>query len=268
MGAVKGSEYFAPDRMNGQIVYSYKLRKNAEELIYSRLADLCISMKAEDHIRMPEKINRVIQLSLPDQAKALYRKLETDLLLPFVDGDVDAMNAAVLSGKLLQMANGAVYDELGTAREILSVKLDALEDLIESANGKPVLIYFNYRHDRDRIKDRFTARELSSTDDFREWNQGMIQIAMAHPASMGHGLNLQNGGSTVIWFGLPWSLELYIQANARLWRQGQQQTVVVFHLVAKDTIDEQVMHVLSKKNVTQMALMEAVKARIGGVHRG
>ena len=258
------SEYFVPEKMNGMTVYSYRPRKNAEAIIYRRLQDLCISMKTQDFLKIPDRIDRFVKLALPDPARAMYKRLESDLLLPFADGDVDAMNAAVLSGKLLQMANGAVYDEFSLVKEIHSVKLDALEDLIEAAGGKPVLVYFSYRHDRDRILTRFPAKELSTPEDFKAWNRGEIPIAIAHPASMGHGLNLQQGGSTVIWFGLPWSLELYIQANARLWRQGQKNTVVVFHLIAEGTIDETVMSALSRKDLSQQALMNAVKARIGG----
>jgi len=261
-------EYFIPNQISGHVVYSYKPKVNAESTIYKRISDLCISMRAQDHIKLPEKLDRVIKLTMPDSAKAKYLQMERDLLLPFKDGDVDAVNAAVLSGKLLQMANGAVYDEFGSAKLIHSVKLDALEDLIESANGKPVLVYYAYKHDRERIKARFRVRELSTPEDFTAWNKSEISIAIAHPASMGHGLNLQNGGSTVVWFGLPWSLELYQQANARLWRQGQKDTVVVFHLVAAGTIDEQVIAALSKKDATQQALMDAVKARIGGVRHG
>jgi SNF2 family DNA or RNA helicase len=186
------------------------------------------------------------------------------MLLPFADGDIDAVNAAALSNKLLQMANGAVYDEFKAVKNIHNKKLDALEDLVEAANGKPVLIFYAYKHDKDRIKEKFKVTEIQTSADITKWNKGEISIAIAHPASTGHGLNLQGGGSTVIWFGLTWSLELYQQANARLWRQGQKETVVIHHIVSKGTIDEQVMNALQKKQTGQDALINAVRARIGG----
>ena len=193
------------------------------------------------------------------------------MLLPYADGDVLAVNAATLAGKLLQLANGAVYDEFHNIRVIHDKKLDALEDLIEAANGKPVLVMYLYKHDLTRIQERFGkwspenpdgARELKTSEDMTDWNDGKIQIAVTQPASTGHGLNLQHGGSTIVWFGLNWSLELYEQANARLWRQGQKHTVVVHHLVVKGTMDEQVMKALHDKAADQNALLAAVKARI------
>ena len=197
--------------------------------------------------------------------KALYKKLESEMLLPFEDGDIDAVNAAALSNKLLQMANGAVYDEFKAVKRIHSRKLDALEDLIEAANGKPVLVFYAYKHDKERITERFKVTEILTSEDISKWNEGKISVAIAHPASTGHGLNLQSGGSTVIWFGLTWSLELYQQANARLWRQGQKESVIIHHIISKGTIDEQVMKALKNKETGQEALMEAVKARIGGI---
>jgi SNF2 family DNA or RNA helicase len=191
-----------------------------------------------------------------------YRQLERDLLLPLLNGDVVAGSAAVLANKLLQMTGGAVYDEDGGVQEIHNEKLNALEDLIEAANGKPVLVYYAYRHELERIQKRFDCRVLDKLKDIEDWNEGQVPVMLAHPASAGHGLNLQNGGSTIIWFGLPWSLELYQQANARIHRQGQKKTVVVHHLVAKGTIDEDVMQVLKNKEAGQEALLNAVKARI------
>ena len=259
------NEYFVPDKRNGQVIYSYKPRPYAEREIYKKINDLCVSMKAADYIKMPDRVDNFIEVKMSDNEKRLYDKLERDTLLPFSDGDIDAVNAAALATKLLQMANGAVYDENKIVKHIHNKKLEALEDLYEAANGKPVLIFYMYKHDRDRIKALIgqDARELDSARDIADWNAGRIKAAIAHPASTGHGLNLQSGGSTIIWFGLTWSLELYQQANARLWRQGQKETVIVHHLVTKDTIDEQVMKVLQKKEKGQSALMNAVKARLG-----
>ena len=259
------NEYFLPDKRTGQVIYSYKPRPYAEREIYKKINDLCVSMKAADYIKMPDRVDNFIEVKMSDNEKRLYDRLERDTLLPFSDGDIDAVNAAALATKLLQMANGAVYDENKIVKHIHNKKLEALEDLYEAANGKPVLIFYMYKHDRDRIKALIgqDARELDSARDIADWNAGRIKAAIAHPASTGHGLNLQSGGSTIIWFGLTWSLELYQQANARLWRQGQKETVIVHHLVTKDTIDEQVMKVLQKKEKGQSALMNAVKARLG-----
>lgn len=258
-------QYFVPDKRNQQVIFSYKPREGAEEQIYNRISDICISMKACDYLKMPERIDNVIDVKMSEEEKSLYKKLENEMLLPFSDGDIDALNAAALSNKLLQMANGAVYDEFKAVKNIHSKKLDALEDLIEAANGKPVLIFYSYKHDKERIRERFEVTEISNSDDITKWNNGEIKVAIAHPASTGHGLNLQAGGSTVIWFGLTWSLELYQQANARLWRQGQKETVVIHHIVSKGTIDEEVMNALQKKQMGQDALINAVKARVGGV---
>jgi SNF2 family DNA or RNA helicase len=259
------NEYFTPDKRNQQVIFSYKPREGAEALIYKRISDICVSMKACDYLHMPERIDNNVEVQMSENEYALYQKLESEMLLPFADGDIDAVNAAALSNKLLQMANGAVYDEFKAVKTIHSKKLDALEDLIESANGKPVLIFYAYKHDKSRISEKFKVTEILTIEDISKWNNGEIPIAIAHPASTGHGLNLQAGGSTVIWFGLTWSLELYQQANARLWRQGQKDTVVIHHIIAKGTIDEDVLKALSNKENTQIALIEAVKARIGGV---
>ncbi len=257
------ADFFVPDRMNGYIVYSYKPRPGAEEFIYGLLSGLCVSMKSQDFLEMPERLERDVKVRLPDAAREIYKEMEREMVASLEDKTIDAVNAAVLTNKLLQMASGAVYDETGAVAELHSAKLDALEDLIESANGKPVLIYYNYKHERMRIKKRFKdAVEIKTPEDFQAWNKGEIPIAMAHPASMGHGLNLQHGGSTVIWMSLPWSLELYQQANARLWRQGQKDTVVIFRLIAEGTIDRDVARALEKKDVTQETLMQAVKARV------
>lgn len=259
------NEFFIPDKRNQHVIFSYKPKAGAQTLIYERISDICMSMKACDYLDMPSRIDNVVDVELSTKEKSLYTKLEKEMILPFIDGDIDAVNAAALSNKLLQLANGAVYDEFKSVKEIHKRKLDALEDLIESANGKPVLIFYSYKHDKERISQRFNVTEILSTDDISNWNEGKISIAIAHPASAGHGLNLQTGGSTIIWFGLTWSLELYEQANARLWRQGQKETVVVHHIITKGTIDEQVVAALMKKQIGQDALMNAVKARIGGI---
>ena len=258
------ADFFVPDRMNGWIVYSYRPKQNAEEWIYSRLADLCVSMKSQDFLQMPERLERDVTVKLPPVAKGKYKELEREMVAKLEGKTVDAVNAAVLTNKLLQMASGAVYDENKAVAELHTAKLDALEDLIEAANGKPVLIYFNYRHDKERIQKRFKeAQEIKTPEDFQAWNRGEIPVAIAHPASMGHGLNLQHGGSTVSWFSLSWSLELYQQANARLWRQGQKYTVVIFGLIAEGTIDRVVVRDLAKKDLTLENLLRAVKARVG-----
>ncbi len=257
--------FFLPDKRSRDMVYSYKPREGAEEHIYKLISDIAISMKAVDYLDMPECIYNQVEVKLDQKEYGLYRKLEKDMLLPFDGGDVDAVNAAGLAGKLLQMANGAVYDENGEVRKIHDRKLEALEDLLEAANGKPVLVAYWYKHDKQRIQERFSAMELDSSEDFRKWSAGDIPFALIHPASAGHGLNLQAGGSTLIWFGLTWSLELYWQMNARLWRQGQKETVIIHHLIAKGTMDEQAMNSLEKKERGQSALVDAVKVRIGGL---
>ena len=261
---------------NSWLPYKHELKKGAEEAIYQKLSDICVSMKAQDHIPMPERVDNIVELTLSSREMKLYRQMERDMLLPYADGDILAVNAATLANKLLQLANGACYDEFHNVRVIHDRKLDALEDLIEASNGKPVLVLYTFRHDLERIQQRFGAygpenpsgiRLLSSQQDMEDWCAGRIPIAAAQPASTGHGLNLQSGGSTLIWFGLTWSLELYEQANARLWRQGQKDTVIVHHLVAKGTMDERVIHALRDKSAGQEALLEAVKARIDEVTR-
>ena len=256
---------------NSWLPYKHELKPGAEDEIYKRIGDICVSMRAADHLQMPERVDNIVELTLSTKEEKLYKQMERDMLLPYADGDVLAINAATLAGKLLQLANGAVYDEFHNIRVIHERKLDALEDLIEAANGKPVLVMYLYKHDLTRIQERFGkwslenetgVRELKTSLDMADWNEGHIPIAVTQPASTGHGLNLQHGGSTIIWFGLNWSLELYEQANARLWRQGQKHTVVIHHLVVKGTMDEQVMKALHDKAADQNALLAAVKARI------
>lgn len=257
--------YFKPDKRNGMVIFSYKPLPETEKLIYEKISDICISMKAADFLKLPERIDNVVSVEMNKAERKLYDKLSDEMLLPFADGDIDAVNAAALSNKLLQIANGAVYDENGKVRWIHDCKLDALEDLVEASVGKPLLVFYNFKHDKDRIAERFTVRDIPTEQDIRDWNSGKIPIAVAHPASCGHGLNLQSGGSTVIWFGLNWSLELYQQANARLYRQGQENTVVIHHIVTKGTIDESVMRALELKDKGQASLIEAVKAKLSEV---
>jgi len=258
--------YFEPDKRNREIIFNYKLKPDAEKAIYKKISDICVSMKAHDYLQMPARIDNYVRIEMSPKEKALYKQLERDMLVPFTEGDIDAANAAVLSNKLLQMANGAVYDEFGAVRQIHRRKIDAIEDLWEGANGRPILVFYAYKHDKERLQEFFkdrklNPRELNTTQDITDWNDGKLEVVLAHPASTGHGLNLQAGGNIIIWFGLTWSLELYLQANGRLYRQGQNETVIVHHIVTVGTIDEQVIEALSRKEAGQMALIDAVKAR-------
>jgi len=261
--------YFKAGSMNPStgVVFSYIPRPGAEEQIYEKISDITISMKAVDHLNMPEcvYVNHEVVMSAPE--RKLYDQLKHDLIIPLENGDIDAANAASLSNKLLQMSNGAVYDENKDARVIHGRKLEMLEDLIEAANGQPVLIAYWFKHDKTRIMEHLTAagytpRDLKESQDIRDWNSGSIPVALIHPASAGHGLNIQEGGHILIWFGLTWSLELYQQTNARLWRQGQCETVTIHHIITKDTVDEDVLAALASKDVTQEKLIAAVKARL------
>lgn len=258
------NNFFVPDKRNQQMIFSYKPRAGAEDAIYRLISDITISMKSADFLKMPECIINEVPVALSEKEWSVYQALKEDMVVDLKDEEIDAVNAAALSGKLLQMANGAVYNEEKEVIHIHDRKLDALEDLIEGANGKPVLVAYWYNHDLQRIKERFSVREIKTSQDIKDWNNGEIPVAVIHPASAGHGLNIQFGGSTIIWFGLTWSLELYQQTNARLWRQGQKSTVVIHHIIAKDTIDEDVMKALRKKEKIQSALIDSVKARIGG----
>ena len=253
-------EFFQPDKRNGIQVFSYKPKPGAEDEIYRRISDITISMKSTDYLKMPECVMNEVQVTLSDKEREAYDTLRRDLVLTLKDEEIDAANAAALSGKLCQMANGAIYGEDKRAIHLHDQKLDALEDLIEGANGKPVLVAYWYKHDLDRIQKRFAVREIKTSRDIDDWNAGTIPVGLIHPASAGHGLNLQAGGATLIWFGLTWSLELYQQTNARLWRQGQKETVVIHHIITRGTIDEKIMKALKSKEGTQSALIEALKA--------
>ena len=255
--------YFRPGRTNGQVVFTWEPVKGAPEAIYQKLSDLCMSMTAEQYLTMPDRFDVEYPVELDSGGKRAYERLERDFVLPLLNDTITAQNAAVLTGKLLQLANGAIYNEDGNYHTIHNAKLDALEDLIEAANGQPVLVYYSFKHDADRILERFPdARMLITPQDVNDWNAGKIPLMIAHPASAGHGLNLQAGGHILIWFGLTWSLELYQQANARLFRQGQPYPVTIYHVITKDTVDEDVLKVLTKKAGRQDALIDALKARI------
>ena len=256
------NSFFTPDKRNQQIVFSYKPLPGAEDEIYRRISDITISMKNTDYLKMPECVINEIPVRLSDKEKKVYDTMKRDLVLSLEGQEIDAGSAASLSNKLLQMANGAVYADDGSVVNIHDRKLDALEDVIEAANGKPVLIAYWYKHDLERIIHRFPVEKLDSSDSIKRWNDGEIQLAVIHPASAGHGLNLQAGGSTLVWFGLTWSLELYQQTNARLWRQGQKDTVVIHHIITRGTVDEQVIKALRLKDKTQTALIDAVKANL------
>ncbi len=256
--------FFVPDKRNQHMIFSYKPKPGAEEDIYRLISDITISMKGLDYLDLPELVMNQVSVKMSQDEKKSYQTMKRDMVLSIKDKEIDAANAAALSGKLLQMANGAVYDENQDVALLHDRKLDALEDLIESANGKPVLIAYWFKHDLTRILDRFPAENLDSAKSIRRWNAGSIPIGAIHPASAGHGLNLQAGGSTLIWFGLTWSLELYQQTNARLWRQGQKETVVIHHIITEGTIDEQVMEALKRKDGTQAALIDAVKVCLDG----
>ncbi|OQB53198.1 MAG: hypothetical protein BWX97_00829 [Firmicutes bacterium ADurb.Bin146] len=254
--------YFMPDKRNAQMVFSYKPVPGAEEAIYKRISDITISMRSEDYLTLPERIMNEVPVCMDEKEEKIYDTFKDEMVASIKGKTIDAVNAAVLSGKLLQMANGCIYSENKETIRIHDRKLDALEDLIEAANGKPVLISYWFKHDAERIKERFDVRELKSSADISDWNAGKIPVAIANPASLGMGVNLQAGGSTLIWFGLTWSLELYQQMNARLHRQGQKDTVIIHHIICKGTIDENVMAALKKKEKTQDALIDAVKANL------
>lgn len=256
------SAYFVPDKRNQQIIFTYKPKPGAEEAIYRLISDITISMKNTDYLKLPDLVINEIPVFLSEDERQHCEIMKSEMVLSLKGKEIDAVNAAALSNKLLQMANGAVYDGNGGVVRIHDRKLDALEDVIEAANGKPVLIAYWYKHDLERIMERFPVSRLDNAESIKRWNDGEIPVAVIHPASAGHGLNLQAGGSCLVWFGLTWSLELYQQTNARLWRQGQKDTVIIHHIVAKNTIDEQVMKALKLKDKTQTALIDAVKANL------
>ena len=264
-------EYFLPDKRNGMVVFSYKPQAGAEARIYSKISDITISMKAIDHLKMPDLIEVERAVELDEHEISLYKELVEEMVLELKDKEITSANAAVLTGKLLQIANGAIYSDSGEIVEIHDRKLDELEDIIEAANGKPLLVAYWFKHDLDRIKKRLDKlgviyKTLDKPENIRQWNDKELQVGLIHPVSAGHGLNLQSGGNTIVWFGLTWSLELYQQTVARLYRQGQKSgSVVVMHIIAKGTMDELVLRALKDKDMTQTRLIDAVKAKIKGV---
>lgn len=260
--------YFKPDKRNGQVIFSYKPLPEAEQQIYDKISDITISMRAADYLQMPKLVTGKIEVSLSAKEQKKYERLKRELVLELKDGEVTAANAASLTGKLSQMANGAVYGDDGSVLELHRQKLDALEDVLEAANGKPVLVAYWYKHDLARIKELLektgtSYAEISDADAIAAWNRKEIAVGLIHPAAAGHGLNLQQGGSHLVWFGLTWSLELYQQTNARLYRQGQNsETVIIRHIVTRNTIDEQILRALERKDTSQAALIAAVKAEV------
>lgn len=259
------SAYFDPDKRNATTIFSWKLKsKDAEQQIYRKIEKTCISMKSKDFLDLPEKIEVDHEIELPSAVLDLYKQMEKDMLLPFKDGDIDAGSAGILVGKLLQMTGGAVYNEYGESQYIHSTKMEVLDDLIEAANGQPILIFYGYRHERERLLERYKdAKDVREAGSIQKWNEKEISIMLAHPLSAGHGLNLQDGGHIIIWYSPTFGLESYLQANKRLHRMGQKEPVLIHRLVAKDTIDEYVINtVLANKEVNQNALIEAVKARL------
>ena len=259
-------KYFRPDKVNGYVIYKYKLLPGADTEIYNKIGDICISMKATDYLKMPEIQFNFIKLTMPDSLKAKYTAFEKEKIYELnKTEEISVLNAAALSNKLLQFANGAIYDEDKKVHEIHELKLEALKEIIEDANGKSVLVAWSYQFDRDRIMDylkEYKPRELKTTEDIKDWNSGNIQVMLAHPASAGHGLNLQAGGNIIVWYGLTWSLELYQQFNARLYRQGQKKGIIVHHLIIQGTHDEDVIRAIKSKDRQQESLMASIKARI------
>lgn len=259
------NRYFYPGKSNGHVVYSYEPKPGSEDAIHDKISDICVSMKAEDYLQMPELMVSDITVRLSPSEMDTYRELEREKLMEIDGEQVTALTAATAYNKLLQMANGSVYADDGTVVDVHHRKLDALNEILDTSNGQPVLVFYNYRHDYDRLMTEFKAykpKTLKSQQDIREWNIGRIPLLLAQPASMGHGLNMQAGGHIIVWYGLNWSLELYQQANARLYRQGQQKGVIIHRLVAKGTVDEEVIRRLESKDATQESLMTVLKARI------
>lgn len=265
--------YFEPDKRNAQQIFSWKLKPFAEDVIREKISDICVTMKAEDYITLPDLVYDDIPVALDDKSRILYDKMEREMLLDIADHEIDAATAAVLSGKLLQLCNGAVYDDQGRVVEIHGCKIEAFLELIEALQGQPVLVFYQFRHDLSRLEAALASkglrvRRLDGKDAAAAWNSRSVDVLLAHPASAAYGLNLQEGGNHVIWFGLNWSLELYSQANARLHRQGQAQTVIVHHLITQGSRDEDVIAALRDKEITQDRLIDSLKARIDKAKQG
>lgn len=257
-------KYFRAGARNGYVVYKWEPLKGAKEQIEEKISDICVSMSAADYLTLPERIDNVIPVKLTDAEMDLYKRMEQDQLLQIEDSDVVALNAAAVMTKLLQIANGSVYSMDGTVVNIHDAKLEALQEIIDTTDS-PVLVFYSFKHDLDKILEAVSgARVLNGPEDIRDWNDGKVRVLLAHPASVGYGLNLQEGGHTIVWYGLTWSLELYQQANARLYRQGQEKPVIIHHLIAEGTVDEQAMAALQAKDTSQAALLAALKERAMG----
>jgi len=261
------SRYFNPDQRNASTIFSYALKEDSESSIHRQLSDIAVSMKAEDWLELPEIVYNTVPVALDPPAAKAYKKLEKEMLLEIPDGEITAQGAGVLTGKLLQLCNGAVYDADGMAKTIHNCKLEAFVELIEALQGQSALVFYRFQHDRERIlealeRSGLRIRIYKGPADETDWNNGAIDILLAHPASCAYGLNLQRGGRHIIWFGLEWSLELYQQANKRLHRQGQRDRVIIHHLVVQEGVDKDVMETLDRKADTQEALMQALKTRI------
>ena len=261
--------YFTPNQRNQTTIFNYKLKENAESAIMNKISDICVSMKAEDWLNMPERIDSVVTVKMSEKQQSAYEKFERECYIQLMEGEVTATTAATLTNKLLQYSNGAMYLSDGTYAETSDSKLDKLEEIIDTSNGKPILCFYSFRHDLERIKKRFKfAKKLEGSSDIEAWNNGEIQLLLAHPAGAGHGLNLQAGGNIIVWFGLTWSLELYQQANARLYRQGQENAVIIHHLITENTCDERVLQSLQGKANVQEDLLNALKAKYSEVKYG
>lgn len=257
--------YFTPNQRNQTTIFNYKLKENAEQAIMNKISDICVSMKAEDWLDMPDRIDSVVSVRMTPQQQADYEEFERKSYMQFAEGEVTAATAATLTNKLLQYSNGAMYMSNGEYAVTNDKKLEALAELIDTSNGKPILCFYSFRHDLERIQSKFKfARKLESSADIEAWNNGEIPLLLAHPSGAGHGLNLQGGGNIIVWYGLTWSLELYQQANARLYRQGQENAVIIHHLITEGTCDERVLQSLQGKANVQNELLEALKAKYGG----
>lgn len=256
------ARYFTPGASNGHVVYQWVPRKGAPDKIREKISDICISMSASDYLKLPKRIDNEIRIRLSDEDMKQYRQMEETALIRIEDKSVAALSAAAVMTKLLQLANGAVYSDDGEIIKVHSWKADALAEIVDTSES-PVLVFYSFRHDLEAIRARIKdARMLERPEDIRDWNDGKVKVLLAHPASVGYGLNLQEGGNVIVWYGLTWSLELYQQANARLHRQGQTKPVIIHHLIAEGTVDEQVMKALKAKDTSQSALLTALKERI------
>lgn len=256
--------YFTPNQRNQTTIFNYKPKDNADKAIMDKLSDICVSMKAEDWLEMPERIDSIVDVKMTPEQKSSYERFEKEAYMQFMEGEVTVASAAALTNKLLQYSNGAMYTDTGEYAVTNNSKLDALEEIVEAANGKPILCFYSFRHDLERILKKFKyAVKLEGSDDIEKWNNGEIPLLLAHPSSAGHGLNLQSGGNIIVWYGLTWSLELYQQANARLYRQGQEQAVIIHHLITEGTCDSRVYESLQGKANVQDELIHSLKAKYG-----